>query len=1343
MRAILPGKPQLKLQAVTTGLWEGTQVTAYISGNALVILDGPKSILQTTYHDDTLSLEAVLLEEATGKIATCSTSAIYVYSPYRRDDFALKANFALFSPCDASLIASCGRYDRLVKLWRRLSFETADFDFSYLPHPTTVTGIQWRKPKSAEQEQNRRSEGNGDVLYTISADGKVRVWTPGDAHGLDILQLWAEIDTVESLKPRNVPVGEGNKRRYAFVVDSRDFFAATASAMQQSADDETDQRALAHLKEVAKAEPEIVVVLDDRGNMSAWGLESVGCKARKRTDVFNITHVEGLRLGFGRPNKGVEDNARFHTFYKSGEDEGFAVLVHHFDGTIEWWQASIADLLDPGPRKDRLRLRTTWTGHSGPIKKVIRTADGRAVISRTEMNKSVVWTQRTTISETALARKSRVIMREHIHRVLLLQGGDFVIFLHHESILLWDTRRAMAVEVARCRYRLEGKPLCLILVPEAEAHHDSAYVATIGSNGKGIAWTVKLPSNTKQRQPGISDRSQKFDIEEFCTFDINPGDNLAFILPVDPAGSAPVISGFLDPFARDVAISYTKSGTVKSWTARVSREEAKIEWLLTSTIETGLNNLFLASGTSIRKAALVDSAKTTLTIWDTKSAQLEYEERFDGQGIIQDLDWASTPDNQSILAVGFPHRVLIYAQLRYDYLNAGPSWASIREIDIGHLTPHPIGDSVWLGNGDLVIGAGNQLFTQDKTVEVGERLVPDIRVGKSQKEKIDLFKIVQRLNGPLPVFHPQFLAQCILAGKLMLAQRILLEFFKVLKFYTEGDHLDPLLGIPLEDFTNDQETSYNHSRKELQSSYADFTDTEDPASVTEEVATSLNELLMQKQVPQLSSQEQFHLADIIECVGTVENHRRSIDENASRYLLFFRQFVIRIGSHRNQTHGSDAGQPGERRGLDGIGWREITWALHSGSQDILVDLVSRHYKGRMLWQHARESGVFMWMSDINALRAQFETIARNEYTRTDEKNPVDCSLYYLALKRKAVLIGLWRMATWSREQGATLRLLSQNFNEARWKTAALKNAYALLGKRRFEYAAAFFLLAGNLQDAISILSNQMQDTQLAIAVARVYEGDSGPVLRRFLEEKVLPQAAQDGDRWRATWAFWLLGNRSSAVRALVSPLHTLLSPPGSPGPSSHRAKSFLRDDPALAVLYKQLREKSLQTLRGAAMVQGAEEWGFVMRTVRLLGRMGCQVLALDLVRSWEFLTPPPPALPPLPTTEMLRQHHQLRQPAQQSPSALEGFDPRKMLRRRSSLVVADLPPPVSPRAQVQRTVSLLDDFEMDNGRKEQGGKEKEKEKEEEKESKGGEVKKEPPKVFKEPDANSLLDAFGF
>lgn len=128
-------------------------------------------------------------------------------------------------------------------------------------------------------------------------------------------------------------------------------------------------------------------------------------------------------------------------------------------------------------------------------------------------------------------------------------------------------------------------------------------------------------------------------------------------------------------------------------------------------------------------------------------------------------------------------------------------------------------------------------------------------------------------------------------------------------------------------------------------------------------------------------------------------------------------------------------------------------------------MVSRQFHGRMLWEHARESGIFMWMTDANALvctfsiskleeanekqKAQFEVIARNEYTKSDLKNPIDCSLYYLALKKKAVLQGLWRMAAWNREQGATTRLLANNFSEKKWRTAAMKNAYALLGKRRF------------------------------------------------------------------------------------------------------------------------------------------------------------------------------------------------------------------------------------------------------------------------------------------------------
>lgn len=44
----------------------------------------------------------------------------------------------------------------------------------------------------------------------------------------------------------------------------------------------------------------------------------------------------------------------------------------------------------------------------------------------------------------------------------------------------------------------------------------------------------------------------------------------------------------------------------------------------------------------------------------------------------------------------------------------------------------------------------------------------------------------------------------------------------------------------------------------------------------------------------------------------------------------------------------------------------------------------------------------------------------------------------------------------------------QDFNEERWKKAALKNAFVLMGKQRFQHAAAFFLLAGSLRDALQV-----------------------------------------------------------------------------------------------------------------------------------------------------------------------------------------------------------------------------------------------------------------------------------
>ncbi|KAJ5352094.1 RAVE complex protein Rav1 C-terminal [Penicillium brevicompactum] len=1342
MRAVLPGRPPAKLQSFSTALWNGLRVVAYISGHALVILGGPQTLLQTIYVDDTDILEAVVIDESSGKIAVCGGPDVFVYQPYgiqgetlkwsllntfrASDDdepiytlswgsanellvgnsrlalwfmndeprlvwkrkLAAPVKFAQFSP-DSALIVTVGRYDRLAKIWRRLAFgaDEVRFEVSYLPHPDVVTGIHWRLPRHPEQSMD-------NVLYTFCADNKIRVWAVTDHHALSALQLWTEIDMGKSVQPRLASdKHHGSDRRYGFILDGRDFCVATERAIQRSTGNGANH-ALEHIIEVASNAPEICVVTDGEGHMSAWALEDVGSKAKTNLSVFNILHVEGLEFGFAFDRSPQEDYAQISAFQSTLSDDKLTVLVHHYDGRIEWYDSHVDVLFDPAPRKKRITQRASWSGHTAPVKKIVRNATGDTLVSRTNENKATVWKQQRR-NGGSIAHKSVLLSDEHIHRTCVIDDTDLLVNLHHKGISLWDFNANHAKKLASLPFTKPTKPLCVLSIPSTETHPGVAYIATIWADMRGIVWEVRSPSLDDRKT--IPETNPDQIMRAFCTFDMGLDEEVAYILPVDPAGPKAQTSKFFDSFSTDIALSYTNSGVVRTWTAKVDPTNVKIDWLLQSTVDTGITNPALASGSSIRKAALIDETKTHLTIWDTNNAQLEFEEHFPAHDIIRDLDWTSTPDKQSILAVGFPHKVVLLSQLRYDYLDSRPSWTQVREIWIRDLTPHPIGDSCWLNNGHLVIGAGNQLFVYDKDIDVGDRLVSELRMPSRGLSSVDLFDVVSRLNGPLPVFHPQYLAQCILSGKTNLVHSILLNLHKKLKFYTEGDELDGFLEMPVEYFYKEDAAQLSNA-KELRSSYLDITEEEISSVMDEKAASALNECLARIALPQLSSHEQFRLADTIECVAMVDKHRRSMDDNAARYLLFFRQHMLRkIQGVANK---------------DTVSWREIVWAYHSSSQDILTDLVSRQFSAKLTWKAARESGLFMWLSDQTSVKAQLEILARCEYTKTEERNPTDCTLYYLALRKKNVLQGLWRIAHWNREQAATQRLLANDFTEARWKTSALKNAYALLGKRRFEYAASFFLLADHLRDAANVLINQMGDIQLAIAITRAYEGDTGPVLREILEERLLPLAASEGNRWMASWAFWMLGRRDMAVQALISPVETLLMPgtpatPGSPGRVKLQSKSYLSNDPALVVLYHQLRAKTLQTLKGASKVHPREEWEFVCRNARLYDRMGCDFLALDLVRHWEFLGG-------LPTNDSMKPDTSIQMNG-------DDVDYRKLLRRRSSLVVADMPVRLADTAQKPAVSETPKDIPAEQSK----------------------PKPKAPTMFHEPDANSLLDSFGF
>lgn len=174
---------------------------------------------------------------------------------------------------------------------------------------------------------------------------------------------------------------------------------------------------------------------------------------------------------------------------------------------------------------------------------------------------------------------------------------------------------------------------------------------------------------------------------------------------------------------------------------------------------------------------------------------------------------------------------------------------------------------------------------------------------------------------------------------------------------------------------------------------------------------------------------------VIDTVMQSEQARRSLDENGIRYLLYLRLnlYLAKLSPTKNvEMHQVD-----------------IFWAYHSESQDILYETCVTVAGGKLLWPQVRAFGMGYWMKNLETLKRTFEILGRNHFKVVDEGDPVGCALFFAALKKKNLLLALWKTTPDTAEKATMLKFLSNDFNEARWQTAAAKNAFALMSRQRF------------------------------------------------------------------------------------------------------------------------------------------------------------------------------------------------------------------------------------------------------------------------------------------------------
>ncbi|XP_024540074.1 uncharacterized protein LOC9633825 isoform X1 [Selaginella moellendorffii] len=206
--------------------------------------------------------------------------------------------------------------------------------------------------------------------------------------------------------------------------------------------------------------------------------------------------------------------------------------------------------------------------------------------------------------------------------------------------------------------------------------------------------------------------------------------------------------------------------------------------------------------------------------------------------------------------------------------------------------------------------------------------------------------------------------------------------------------------------------------------------------------------------------------------------------------------------------------------------KTIAWALQSECKDLLVDMLIP--ENSMSWSALRALGVGFWFTDVGQLRARIEKLARTLFMQS--RDPKDCALFYIALDRKTVLSGLFKM---SRDESdkPLVQFFARDFQDDKNKSAALKNAYVLMGKHRHELAATFFLLGGDLESAISVCTRNLCDPQLALVICRLKGSNEQPA-KDLISKDLLPDA-KISDKWLASVFQYLLGERLEALCEIV------------------------------------------------------------------------------------------------------------------------------------------------------------------------------------------------------------------
>ncbi|KAJ3123058.1 regulator of (H+)-ATPase in vacuolar membrane [Nowakowskiella sp. JEL0407] len=1134
-------------------------------------------------------------------------------------DMANSVEKAVFSPC-GQMFASFGKNDRFVKIWTKSS---GDFD------------EEDQELADLENENSFSFKTNTDnVLLTTCRDNFTRLWVE---HGEDsgIFSLSVVIDpflnspnaTLDTNSSGEVPIvhwfsyaeimnvinnrvaKEGLLRKC--IPESKD---GKSNSMKQAKQLEERSK---KLRDAVKEYSDFLFHITNEGTLILWGIQHLASHPRRISKLFTIMVAENCVP----PQSYHHFQGNMVTFNRNAENKH--AIVHHselcfwsrtpLDGNLNCYVVDLHQIFTSS-WSPKFQLIFSWFGHQYPVRAVVRHPNlplmssidesGLCIIGERPSSSVSMWTNQ----ELRYAGSFYTDKDITDGRIAWLPCNSSLVIQEKSELVVYGKKNSELYE------KLLNLPSfnigCDSLIflhsytdfPENQTNISifkddvQIYIVGVDGNENAYVWNVKVNG------PEIISTQLLF--KDKLNSDENITSSLVYCKRTDD------LCNIYFPHASlggHLFVTLSSDGRLRFWHfgqggfRDVALSDQDQKWITVSENQIKqLPDIFETSSFGkIATAKYLESGNSEVVIYshEVTGVDLREEWRTELADRIISLDWFVSSDGQHFLAVGTQTSIMVFCKRRKTGAGEKSLWFAIKRMNLE-------GSDVlvkicWLSFGSLFVATTTRVliynrwegnFLNDESL--------DFTVPKN------LFSVASNLNGRLPDHHPE--------SHYDMVNYILSLIHVFIKRLAAANRKFSELPVPLWKITEylftEKSNPFSESKKNsYEELFADdtdyFTKEEDIGTFSQKQAEFLSDQLTRTSLPHISNADQLRLLALIDTVIQLQSQRRSLDENGARYLLAMRLFLF------SQKVFPPYSRP------TSLSTRDIAWAVYCESQDNLLDLCNQSFNGKMVWSDARALGMGYWITNVEVLKKQVEVIARTTYMGKDDKDPIECSLWYLAMRKKNVLLGLWRLAQNHPEQPMMVKFLANDFSEERWQKAALKNAFVLLGKQRYEYAAAFFLLGDRLKDAVNVCLKQLNDFQLAIVICRLYQGDQSEVLADLLNT-LLSDSSKSEDRWACSIFFTLLNQKENALYATLMDLSTL-----TPGQSDSvvDSKSF---DPDLLVLYNYLR-KRMRLLRMDEKVSIPKdlEFDFVYRCASQYEELGLPALALEIVLSAPKPTP--------------------------------------------------------------------------------------------------------------------------